>query len=186
MNVTGTQESTHAEAGGLEYAGRIGWWTAYPSAAVAVVGIAFLMAMFIAFAIGARGAAMVLGWINDVLVLVSYLLSVPVAITLYAVLRRQHQMLSALALITGIGALASIVVLQWLLITGVLTFEQQIGPVSITMLGLACWFVLTGYLVSSSGLLSRGVWMGLLAATYVGYPIWALWIGRYLRRQAPS
>ncbi len=186
MTVTETQRSPHAERGGLEDARRLGGWTAYASAAIAVVGLAFLMAMFIAFALGARPAGMVFGWINDVLVLVSYLLAVPVAITLYGLQRRQHQVLSALALIIGIGALASIVVLQWLLITGVLTFEQQIGPVSIAMLGLACWFVLTGYLVSSSGLLSRGVWMGLLAATYVGYPIWALWVGRYLRRRASS
>jgi hypothetical protein len=43
--------------------------------------------------------------------------------------------------------------------------------------------VLTGYLGSSSGTLPHGLRMGLLAVTYVGYPIWAFWLGRRLLQQ---
>ena len=64
-----------------------------------------------------------------------------------------------------------------------LTFAEQ-TDFSLALLVLAAWFVIVGYLGRSSGVLPGGVRMGLLAATYVGYPIWALWLGRRLLRLA--
>lgn len=69
-------------------------------------------------------------------------------------------------------------------VLGMLTFEEQIGAVSLALLVLAVWFVIIGYLGSSIGVLPHGVRMGLLAATYVGYPFWAFWLGRRLLRVA--
>ncbi|PZR65226.1 MAG: hypothetical protein DLM71_00190 [Chloroflexi bacterium] len=40
------------------------------------------------------------------------------------------------------------------------------------------------FLIAMFGALPHGVRMGLLAATYIGYPIWAFWLGRHLLRDA--
>jgi len=63
----------------------------------------------------------------------------------------------------------------------VMTFEQQTIPLSIMFVLLAAWFVAVGRLVTELGIARRGVLIGLVAATYIGYPIWALWLGRALR-----
>jgi hypothetical protein len=139
-------------------------WISYASGATAAVGVAFVFAMFVSFAAGAPAQALAAGRVNDVLVMVSYLLAVPSVI--------------------GIGALAAIVVLQWLLITKVLSFEAQVGLVSIALFVIGVWFVVTGYVGGRSGLLPRGGCMGILAATYIGYPIWAFWFGRHLLRSS--
>ena len=97
-----------------------------------------------------------------------------------ALLRPRHPALTWVATVVGVGALLAIVALQWLLIGGVLSFEVQVGQVSIALLIIGAWFVVTGVLGRRSRLLPRGGRMGLLAATYVGYPIWAFWFGRLL------
>ncbi len=158
----------------------LGGRTVYASGLVAAIGVVFLIAMFASFAVGATTAGQVFGWINDVSVMVSYLLAAPSAIAIGALLRPQAPILSGLATVIGIGAIAAIVVLQALLVVGAMTFEAQIGPASIAFLVLVVWFVMTGYLGSSSGALPHGVRMGLIAATYVGYPFWAFWLGRNL------
>jgi hypothetical protein len=76
---------------------------------------------------------------------------------------------------------AAIVVLQGLLISGAMTFEEQIGPLSAMLLLLAVWFVAVGWLLSAVGVVRRGIALGLVAATYLGFPIWALSLGRALR-----
>ena len=160
---------------------RIAARTTVVSGVVAAVGIGFLTAMFRTFAVGATAPALVLGRINDVCVLISYLLCAPSVVALARLVRPRVPGLNTFAVILGLGSIAAIVVLQSLLIAGVLTFEEEVGPVSMALLGLGVWFVLSGYLESSSGVLPRGTRMGLLAATYVGYPFWAIWLGQRLR-----
>lgn len=150
------------------------------SGALAAVGVAFLIAMAVAFAIGAGSAGLAFGRINDVLVLVSYLLAAPSVVALRVLLRPQARRVGDIVALIGLTAIAAIVVLQFLLIVGALTFEQQVGPVSLALLVLGGWFVLAGSIGSTSGVLPRGARMGLLAATYIGYPIWAFWISRRL------
>lgn len=163
---------------------RLGSRTVYASGVFAAIGLVFLIAMFVSFAVGATSPGLAFGWINDVLVMVSYLLAVPSAIALGALLRPTAPITSGLATMIGLGAILAIVVLQSMLVLGMLTFEEQIGAVSLALLALAAWFVIIGYLGSSSGVLPHGVRMGLLAATYVGYPLWAFWLGRHLLRLA--
>ena len=165
----------------LRMAGR----AALASGLIAAVGIAFLTAMFVSFAVGATSHGQLFGRINDVLVLISYLLTAPSVIAFYVLLRPRSAVLSGIVALVGIGAIAAIVVLQSLLIAGLLTFEEQGGPVSVALLVLGGWFVVTGRMATSSGLVPHGVRMGLIAATYVGYPFWAIWIGRrFLGRPA--
>jgi hypothetical protein len=159
---------------------RLAGRTLVVSGIVAGVGVAFLVAMFAAFAIGARETALVLGRINDVLILVGYLLAAPAVLALRALARPQAGWAGDVLASVGIAAIGAIVVLQSLLVAGTLTFEQQVGPVSVALLVLGAWFVVTGRIASAGGVLPGGARMGLLAATYVGYPVWALWLGRRL------
>lgn len=161
---------------------RLGAWTAYASGVVAAIGLVFLIAMFVSFSVGSTSSGLVFGWINDVLVMVAYLLALPSAIALGALLRPITPVASGLATMIGSGAILAVVVLQAMLVLGTLTFEEQIGLVSIALLVLAVWFVMIGYLGSSSGVIPHGLRMGLLAATYIGYPVWAFWLGRHLLR----
>jgi hypothetical protein len=142
----------------------------------------FLVAMYASFAIGAMSQGLVFGWVNDVLAIISGLLMLPVAVAVHLLIRSGAPRLSRLALLIGIGANVAIVILQSMLVLGALTFAEEIGPVLGAFLFLAVWFVMTGYLGSRSGVLPRGVRMSLLAVTYVAYPIWAIWLGRHLRR----
>jgi len=170
----------------IEAPARLAGRLTYLSGVLGAIGIGFLVAMFASFAAGAKPAGMAFGWVNDILVLLSYLLTAPAVLALRPLLRPLAPILSFVLAGVGLVSIGAIVLLQGLLVIGTLTFEEQIGPVSIVYLGLAVWFVLTGYLGRTSGILPHGVRMGLLGATYVGYPIWAFWMsGQLLRPVAP-
>jgi hypothetical protein len=77
----------------------------------------------------------------------------------------------------GIVGMIAIIVLQYLLIAGVLTFEQQVGAVSVALLAVAVWLVVTGYLGRFTGKLPGSLLMSIIGASYVGFPIWAFWLG---------
>jgi hypothetical protein len=157
-------------------------WTVFASGLLAAIGVAFLAAMFVAFAAGATSAGQLFGRVNDVLIMVSYPLAIPAVLALRALVRPHAPVIGDLAALVGVGAIGAIGVLQACLVFGLLTFEQQIGPVSIALLLFGVSLVVTGYVGRSSGVLPHGLRMGLIGATYVGYPFWARWAGRRLAR----
>lgn len=165
---------------------RLGGWSAYANGVVSAVGLLFLVAMFASFAVGATSFGLVFGWINDVSAVVAALVMLPLVAAVHVLLRPHAPILSGLAMMIGIGANLAIMVLQSLLVVGVLTFQEEIGPVLIAFLFLVVWLVMTGYLGSSSGALPHGLRMGLLAVTYVGYPLWAFWLGGHLLQVIPE
>ncbi|TAL09728.1 MAG: hypothetical protein EPO00_05455 [Chloroflexota bacterium] len=67
-----------------------------------------------------------------------------------------------------------------------LTFEEEIGPVSIALAAFGAWTAVAGWLGARNGTMPKGGRMGLLGASYVGFPFWAIHVGRSLRRQAQS
>jgi hypothetical protein len=144
------------------------------------IGVVFLVGMFAAFAAGARSTGMTLGWVNDVAGVVTLPIALPGVLALHARVRPQTGAAADALLLVGIGAGGTIVVLQVLLVGGVVTFEQQVGPVSMAFLVLGAWFVLYGRLAGRAGVLPGGGRLGLLAATYVGYPAWAFRVARAL------
>ena len=156
------------------------------AAATAAVAIGFLAAMFAAFAAGDRELGMTLGWINDTLVLVTYALAAPIVIAVARLLRDAGRIAGALLLALGLAAVAGITALQWLLVVGVLTFEEEIGPVSIAFAAFGAWTVVAGWLGARNGTMPKGGRMGLLGASYVGFPFWTIHVGRSLRKQAQS
>lgn len=153
------------------------------SATVAALAVALLIAMFVAFGSGATSAGQTLGAINDRLTLVAYALAAPGVVATMAILRSRRPGLTMACGLLALGAIGAITVLQWQLVVGGLTFEQQIGPVSVAFVLLGGWFVLSGYL--GAGLLPYGVGTGLLAALYIGYPILALRLGKVLWGSGP-
>lgn len=150
------------------------------SGVVGAIGFGFLVAMFAAFAVGARSTGMALGWVNDVTGVVTLPLAAPGMLALQARLRPHLGAAGDGMLLLGIGSAGAIVALQLLLVTGALEFEEQIGPVMVAYLGLGVWFVATGRIAARTGVLPGGTRLGFLAASYVGYPVWAFRLARRL------
>lgn len=171
-------DAARANAGLLKVAG----YLAVLSGIVGVAMVGTLIAMYALFAIGpgARATALKVGWINDVLAIVVYGMALPVVPAVHSIVRETGPTRSVLLAIVGAGALVASIVLQWLLVTGALTFEQQILPVSVALLTLGAWMVTTGVLARSMGFLPHGLRNGVLGAFYVGYPLWAIDLGRRL------
>jgi hypothetical protein len=163
---------------------RFGGVSAYVGGVVAAIGLVFLIAMFVSFVVGSELAG-TLGRVNDVLIVVQYLLALPVAVALHALLRSRNVRLSRLALVIGVIGMVTVVVLQLLLVFGVLTFQEQVVPVVIGLLVVGTWLLITGNLARS--ILPHSVRMSLLAVPYLGYPIWAFWLGTHLlSRSSPD
>jgi len=174
-------ERTHAaNASPLRVAG----WSLILAALVAVVGIVFLAIMYASFAAGVQRDGQRYGGINDILVAVQYLLMLPAIAAAFVLGRARWPGRSLAIALAGVVLVGVIVLLQGLLIGGAMTFEQQVGPLSIMLVLLAAWFVAIGWLFTALGLVRRGIVLGLLAATYLGFPIWAFWLGRALRDRA--
>jgi hypothetical protein len=148
------------------------------SSAIAAVALVLLILMFTAFTFGATSAGQTFGGINDALILVAYVLAAPGVLGTAEMLSSRHPRVAVVGALVALVAIFAITVLQWQLVTGALTFEQQIGPVSVAFLALGAWFVLSAYI--GAGLLPYGVGIGVLAALYVGYPLLAFRLGRTL------
>jgi hypothetical protein len=154
------------------------------SGVIGGVGLVFLIGMFAAFAAGQQSLGMTLGFVNDVTGIVTLPLAVPAMLMLHDRLRPTAGRAGDALLLLALGATIAIAVLQVLLVTRVLPFEQQIGPVSIAFLALGAWFIATGRLAARAGILPHGTRLGVAAAAYVGYPVWAFRLARALRTGA--
>lgn len=154
-------------------------WYIYASGVVSLIGIVFLVVFYIGFLNGSE-ALQTFGPLNDICIIIQYLLILPVLPVLYRLFRDDAPVLSIAAMLIGVAGIIAVVVLQVLLVTGVLTFEQQVGPVSIALLVVGLWILSTGSLGRSSGKLPGGLAVSILAMFYVGYPFWAFWLGRRL------
>lgn len=162
---------------------RFGGVAAYVSGVVAAVGVVFLIAMFVSFVVGSDLTG-TLGRVNDVLIAVQYSLALPAAVGLHALLRPRNRRLSRLVLLIGIIGMLAIVVLQLLLVFGVVAFDRQVVFVVLALLVVGAWLVLTGILARP--ILPHSQRMSLLAVPYLGYPIWAFWLGTQLLSQPGS
>ena len=145
---------------------------AFSSGIVSVFGIVFLV---IFFTFGG-----IFGTLNDIAVIIQYLLMMPIAITLWRLLRPTRSTLSLAALLIGMAGMIAVVLLQLLLVTGVLPFSQQIGMVIIAFLVVLVWFIINQNLGRDTNILPRSILLTVLAGLYFGYPVWAFSLGRRL------
>jgi hypothetical protein len=151
---------------------------------VSVVGLAALFGMFTAFGTGNQAVGQALGTINDVLAFPTLLLMLPAMTELRRLLRPTAGPIVDVLTVVGLVSMAGVLVLQGLLVAGVLPFETQINYVMVDYLGLAAWFLVTGWVGSRAGLLPKGGRFGALAVSYVGFPAWAIWLARRFRELA--
>ena len=151
------------------------------SGVVSALGVVFLITMFALFATPLKSLGLAFGMLNDICVALQYLLTIPLALALYRILLPHNPTLMRIATSVGVAAMVVVILLQLALIFGVLTFEQQVGWVSLAMLvGVGLWLVLTGLVARSTGRLPNSLLMSSLAVPYLGYPVWAFWLGRRL------
>ena len=151
-------------------------------AIISAFGVIFLIAMFVFFSRSNNEQGQIFGMLNDICVALQYLLTIPIALALYQILREHHHArLILVATILGIAAMVSVVVLQLLLIFQVLTFNQQGLWVTLAMiLGVGSWLVITGLEARSTGRLPNSIPISLFAVPYIGFPFWAFWMGQHL------
>ena len=112
---------------------------------------------------------MTFGWINDVAVLVQYLLAVPGVLAIGASLRTGSPRLARLGTPPALGGSPS----SWCSrgrSSRILTFEQEIGPSSLGFLVLGAWMVVAAVAGRRSGFGLAGPGKAALAALYLGYP----------------
>ena len=151
------------------------------SGIISAIGVLFLIAMFIFFATSRQSLGETFGMINDICVAIQYLLTIPIALAMDQILRPNNPTLVRFATIFGIFMMLIVAGLQMALVFGVIPFEKQVGWVSLAMLlGVGTWLVITGLVSRSTGKLPHSVLMSGLAVPYLGYPVWAFWIGRLL------
>ena len=154
---------------------------AIASGIVSTAGVVFLITMFALFAARNTALGQTFGLLNDISAVVQYLLAIPIALALHRILLPHNPALIRLATVVGIASLMWVVALQLALVFRVLTFEQQAGWVSLAIfVGVGSWLVITGLVARSTGRLPNSVVMSAVAVPYLGYPIWAFWLGRRL------
>jgi hypothetical protein len=161
------------QASATERLSRVVGWFAYASGVVSVFGVVFFAAM-----LAVKGP---FGRLNDICVMFQFLLALPIPLALHRFYRVRAPALSKLALLIGLVGMMAVVVLQFLLIAGVLSFEEQVGPVMFAMIIMVgAWLVITGYLGRAIGKLPHSLLVSIVAIPYFGYPVWAFWLGRHL------
>lgn len=151
------------------------------SGVISAIGVVFLIAMFVLFATPYKELGNQVGWLNDICVALQYLLTIPLALALYRILPGDRPILMRIATMVGIGSMIIVVGLQLLLVFKLVSFEQQVLWVSLAMiLGVGFWLVTTGFAGRSTGRLPNSLLMSSLAVPYLGYPVWAFWLGLHL------
>ena len=151
------------------------------SGIISAIGVVFLITMFVLFATPLKTLGLTFGLLNDICVAIQYLLTIPVALALYRILLPYNPALIRLATVVGIAMMLVVIGLQLALIFGVVTFERQVVWVSLAMIvGVGSWLVITGLVARSTGRLPHSLLMSSVAVPYLGYPVWAFWLGRRL------
>ncbi len=151
---------------------------------ISAIGFVLLIIMYVLFARSQMALGQQFGMFNDILIGLQYLLTIPVALALYRMLKAYNPALMRIATIVGVIAMLVVVALQLLLVTKVLTFEQQVPWVSLAMLlGVGFWLIATGLVARSVKWLPNSLLMSIIAVLYFGFPIWAFWLGRHLLKR---
>jgi len=151
------------------------------SGIISVFGIIFLITMFALFGRQRMELGGTFGLLNDVIVALQYLLTIPVAIALYQVLSPFNPSLMLISTIVGVVSMMVVIILQLALIFEILTFQQQgIWASLAILLGIGSWLMITGLVARSSDIFPYSVLMSSIAVPYFGFPVWAIWLGRIL------
>ena len=115
----------------------------------------FLLGFFTLDSAGVRLAGLSLGFVNDVLGAVQFAALAPVA---WALARRLPATRPVrVATVVAVVAMVAFVVLSVLLVTDVLTFEEQIGPQIVAILAIYGWLLLVNLSAHRTRTLPRAI-----------------------------
>ena len=165
----------------LRYAGWAAILGAVASLLNVISGILWLMFTFSPF----------FGGLSDMFSVLSLALMIPVALALHLLLRPRAPVLSLVAAAIGILSMLVYGILQALLVAGVLTYQQVSLPNITASAGVGIWLLLANYAALRSEVLPRGLaWAGLITGAgflvlvlgFLIYPVWAIWLSRWLLR----
>lgn len=165
-------------------------WPADPTAGqiavmsgiIAAVGVVCLILFYwLYFATPLTDVGALFGGLNDALIVMQYLLTIPLALALRRLLRPYAPTRIGVATFVGIASMLVVVALQTALVLRVLTNGQTMVWVAFAMIvGVGFWLVTTGLVARATGRFPNSLRMSLMAVPYLGYPIWAIWLGRHL------
>jgi hypothetical protein len=134
------------------------------SAIAAAVGIVFLILFF-------SGAGGFFGPLNDISVVIQYLLMLPIMSYIHRLLPSGQ---SIKLQVIGFGGVLAVIVLQTLLVIGLIPFQRQIVMVIPAFLVVTFWFAIIEQAGRDEPLLPKGRAQAILAGLVFGYPFWAL------------
>lgn len=117
---------------------------------------------------------------NEVLDILTSAFLLPVVIALYRVYRKTSPILSHLSTILLTLITVAGIILHMLVIFGIFSFPEVAYIFFSGLLILSLWLFMVAYLAYRSRKPKHGLLMGILGATIIGYPVWAIWIGRQL------
>lgn len=148
---------------------------------VAAIGVVLLVAMFLLFALKNMELGLRVGRLNDICVAIQYTLTIPLALLLHRLLLPHNARWMPIATALGILGMVAIVLLQLALVFELLPFERQVGWVTLAMFGaVGPWLVIIGLAARSTEKMPHSLLMSLLAVPYLGFPAWAIWLGKRL------
>jgi hypothetical protein len=152
---------------------------AFLSGIFAIVGIIFLFKFYSDIEKNGR-----FGTLNDIMVIIQYVLMVPIAIYLYRLLRPTDPRRARNNLIIGLVGMTAVIGLQLLLVLGVITFAVQIGFVIVGFFIVLGWFLRNRSHSQEAGEettpIPQNKLLTILAGLVFGYPVWAYQFGRKL------
>lgn len=158
---------------------RVAGWCAFLSAIVAAVGIVFLLLLYVGFFTGSEGLLR-FGPLNDFCIIVQYLLALPIVVAFHRILSPQSPRIAILASLIASVGIVGVVIFQYLLIAGAMTFEEQVGYASASLLVIGVWILITSTVARRDGLLNINLGVAVVGALYLGYPFWAYRVGQRL------
>ena len=199
--------------------------TRYGSLAATLSGIAAILGMislslFFGVEMGRTSGVHIWGPISDISLLVQMLCLPVVALALAPLAQPAAPLLARASAAVGVAGMLAAALLQFLLISGVMPFEAEVGPLLIVTAGVGVWMIVVSSLCRAQGKLpSRLAWLGIAVGaayvlqpvlmfalggatawmqniassyaamgaaafvfllTYIGFPLWAIWLGRVL------
>ena len=128
---------------------------AWVSGVVGLLAGAFLIGFFALDSYGVRLAGFSLGHLNDILGAVQFAALAPVVWVLGRRLPATRTV--RVATVMAVSAAIAFVVLSLLLIAGVLTFGQQIGPLMVTIVAIYGWLLAVNLVAHRTRTLPRAV-----------------------------
>ena len=148
---------------------RLASYAAYLSGILAILSAVFLSLFFWLESPNMANAAiqqpLVWGPLSDICPIGQMLALLVVAQTLYQLNRAGAVRLSRLTYLIGLAGMLGVSSLQLLLVMGVMSFEQEVGPVLIATAVVGVWLILVNYLGQRPS--QRLAWLG----TGVGFAL---------------